>query len=77
LVGRMLLTWKKEELGKELSRAGAALAKVNGTVFKDGVSEGLKMLFLPYYRGGFGGCGRRGNGDRLRARLERILVFDY
>jgi hypothetical protein len=35
------------ELGKEVKRAGAALQKVNGTVFKGGVGEGVKMLFFP------------------------------
>jgi hypothetical protein len=47
------LGWKdavdleEEDLGKELRRARAALTKVNGTVFKEGVSEDVKMLFFP------------------------------
>ncbi|PMD63961.1 uncharacterized protein K444DRAFT_626204 [Hyaloscypha bicolor E] len=35
------------ELGKEVNRAGADLQKVNGTVFKEGVGEGVKMHFFP------------------------------
>ncbi|KAH8789194.1 hypothetical protein BGZ57DRAFT_1001441 [Hyaloscypha finlandica] len=35
------------ELGKEMKRAGEALHKVNGTVFKEGVGEGVKMHFFP------------------------------
>ncbi|KAE9376638.1 hypothetical protein N431DRAFT_453039 [Stipitochalara longipes BDJ] len=35
------------ELGKEVKRAKVALAKVNGTVFKEGVNEEVKMLFFP------------------------------